>query len=705
MRFTSNEDGVPQSYSLREGSTIIGRHPSCHICVSGRNVSKRHLQVYVENGVVTIRDLGSANGTTVNGNPVTSCVLDHGDEVSLGGFRLSLDTADVEAAPAPPSTADPYAATATFDYEPSGARAAEPPGDMAGPGADAGPIDFKQEPSADDTPADGQFVPQAYAGPQALQPQVVARDGHMFLRDPRTNREVEIVPRGSRASADLSGYYAEQDAAEGKRNQYLVWAAIGVAVLLIIALAVTSTQNEPDVLVKPRFPRGDYNKLVDGSVELMSKGEFKKAIAGLKVAQKGRPTWQVADALLQVAEKWQESGKSFDEFNWLSIETPLRELERGSWSTSKVRTFAKERIERIYDLRQQEADAARAAKLLATGEPEKALAEFAKLPKDSLVHAKVAPLIAEAVSAAFNKHLRLGQSALRSRKWDGAIASFRAAEQYATNVQKTDIVRGIRTARKRQREEADLRAAHMRMREHTISSLKAAAHLLRDIEDSGPLGTKKAELQDLIARKIEEIKEDRTRALALSSYQSGDGVKAISIITTNQLTDLYALRSRIEAVMKIIKAAEAAEKARDWDLAKEKWLAAQREETLSKNAYNRQSVNALTALTSRAKSSEIANDYNKRADTALRKDDPEAARKLYLIAMKWDPAMTIGKDGLADLRHLAEITYRKARDHRHAGEKRQAIKLFEKVLRYVPEGATRHKDAKRQLAELRMESD
>jgi tetratricopeptide (TPR) repeat protein len=695
MRLTSNEGGVPQSYPLREGSSIIGRHPSCHICVPGRNVSKRHLQVYVENGVVTIRDLGSANGTMVNGNPVTSCVLEHGNEISLGGYRLVLDMNDAEGAP---PQADGHAAT--FDYEPGNQRAEARP--VEPPAPDDSPINFQEEPGEDVTPADGQFVPQAYApqSPQSLQPEVVARDGHMFLRDPRTNREIEVVPRGARASTDLSGYYAERDASAGKRNQYLIWAAIGVAVLMIIALAFTSTNTEIDPLPVDQFPRARYNSLVDDSIQQMTSGNFDKAVTDLKTAQKGRPTWQVADALLQVAEAWQESGKDFDEFNWLLVETPLRQLEDNPRSTSKVLGFATDRRKRIFDLQRQEADAANAVKLLNAGEPEQALAEFAKLPKDSLVRKKYAPQIARSVTAAFTKHLKAGQSALQAQQWDRAIAGFRKAEPYATTAQKADIDRGIRSAEKFKREEAVLRSAHMRMREHTLPSLQAADRLLDGIEDSGPIGQKKVELRQMIAQKREEIKAEGVRSKALMQYETGRGPEAIDTITKNQLTGLYGLRSRIENVMRLVKEAQDAETAKDWELAQAKWLAVQAEEDSPKNAYNRQSVNALASLKRRAR--DIAEDYNSRAEAALRAEKPKEARKLYLLAMKWDPRATIGKDGLANLLHVAKITYSRARDLRHEGNTEQAIHLFKKVLEYVPEGNQYHQWARRQLSELEM---
>ena len=168
MRFVS-EDG--KIFSLREGSLILGRHPSCNLTVQATGVSKKHIQCYIEGAAVTIRDLGSSNGTFVNGMRVSSCVLKDGDIISLGGYKLRLDLEGVEPSPAGETI-----------------RMAAPPPEPETPQGELTPIDFEKEPSSDDTPADGSFVPQSFQeAQQAIQPQVIARDGKMYLRDPRTN--------------------------------------------------------------------------------------------------------------------------------------------------------------------------------------------------------------------------------------------------------------------------------------------------------------------------------------------------------------------------------------------------------------------------------------------------------------------------------------------------------------------------------------
>ena len=74
---------------LEKAITSAGRHPHSDIFLDDVTVSRRHAEFrLIENGVVEIVDVGSLNGTYVNREPVDSAVLNHGDEVQLGKFRL-----------------------------------------------------------------------------------------------------------------------------------------------------------------------------------------------------------------------------------------------------------------------------------------------------------------------------------------------------------------------------------------------------------------------------------------------------------------------------------------------------------------------------------------------------------------------------------------------------------------------------------------
>ncbi len=64
--------------------TSIGRGSSNHIAVSDPSLSRRHCLVKGAETGFSLTDLGSSNGTYVNGVPVQERLLEHGDQISLG---------------------------------------------------------------------------------------------------------------------------------------------------------------------------------------------------------------------------------------------------------------------------------------------------------------------------------------------------------------------------------------------------------------------------------------------------------------------------------------------------------------------------------------------------------------------------------------------------------------------------------------------
>ena len=67
---------------------LIGRDAQCHLRPASQAISKRHCGLFVRDGKVYVKDLGSTNGTTVNGNKVDSTFLNEGDRVQLGDAML-----------------------------------------------------------------------------------------------------------------------------------------------------------------------------------------------------------------------------------------------------------------------------------------------------------------------------------------------------------------------------------------------------------------------------------------------------------------------------------------------------------------------------------------------------------------------------------------------------------------------------------------
>jgi pSer/pThr/pTyr-binding forkhead associated (FHA) protein len=72
---------------LRKDKTVIGREKS-DIVLKDPAISRNHAEIIKEAGKYRIKDLGSTNGTIVNGEKVDEKVLNHMDEIWLGKSRL-----------------------------------------------------------------------------------------------------------------------------------------------------------------------------------------------------------------------------------------------------------------------------------------------------------------------------------------------------------------------------------------------------------------------------------------------------------------------------------------------------------------------------------------------------------------------------------------------------------------------------------------
>lgn len=96
-------------YELGEFNTV-GRHPDNTIQILDRIISKSHCQILIEDGAFLLRDLGSMNGTFVNGVRVESAPLRDGDEISLGTTKMIFAESNTRADLAPASP--PRATTA-----------------------------------------------------------------------------------------------------------------------------------------------------------------------------------------------------------------------------------------------------------------------------------------------------------------------------------------------------------------------------------------------------------------------------------------------------------------------------------------------------------------------------------------------------------------------------------------------------------------
>lgn len=106
-----------QPILLTKDVTLVGRKSRlCDLIVERGSVSKLHCLIVKTDGLLFIRDLGSTNGTKVNGQRVTRGALLPGDELAFAGakFRIDLGPDDI---PGDAGDGDYLDTSADFDAE------------------------------------------------------------------------------------------------------------------------------------------------------------------------------------------------------------------------------------------------------------------------------------------------------------------------------------------------------------------------------------------------------------------------------------------------------------------------------------------------------------------------------------------------------------------------------------------------------------
>ena len=74
------------------GDAIIGRNKTCDVVIREKYISGQHVRIWFDRGEWYLEDLGSRNGTKVNGQRIARrVILDPEDEISVGGVRFVFE--------------------------------------------------------------------------------------------------------------------------------------------------------------------------------------------------------------------------------------------------------------------------------------------------------------------------------------------------------------------------------------------------------------------------------------------------------------------------------------------------------------------------------------------------------------------------------------------------------------------------------------
>jgi pSer/pThr/pTyr-binding forkhead associated (FHA) protein len=98
-----------RTYELKVDRTTVGRVSDNAFEIPEASVSSHHAEIILRGNDVVIRDLGSTNGTFINGEKITEAVLNPGQTLRFGTVEMRLDTGE-----APPAGAKPMGQSTTM---------------------------------------------------------------------------------------------------------------------------------------------------------------------------------------------------------------------------------------------------------------------------------------------------------------------------------------------------------------------------------------------------------------------------------------------------------------------------------------------------------------------------------------------------------------------------------------------------------------
>ncbi len=79
-------DGEEVTHDLPEDKTTVGRRPDNSLLIEDSSVSSNHAEIFFENNNFFVKDLGSTNGTYINGAKIKKAPLTHDDELRFGSI-------------------------------------------------------------------------------------------------------------------------------------------------------------------------------------------------------------------------------------------------------------------------------------------------------------------------------------------------------------------------------------------------------------------------------------------------------------------------------------------------------------------------------------------------------------------------------------------------------------------------------------------
>jgi len=104
----ANHSALANRMFALKSEMVVGRSKECDITLAAAHLSRRHAMLLVKNGLLYVKDLGSSNGTYVNGKRIVEARVKRGDELRFDSLSFGvigpadeLDKTTVRSAPNP----------------------------------------------------------------------------------------------------------------------------------------------------------------------------------------------------------------------------------------------------------------------------------------------------------------------------------------------------------------------------------------------------------------------------------------------------------------------------------------------------------------------------------------------------------------------------------------------------------------------------
>lgn len=616
-------------FPLRTGVLIAGRDPDCDLVLGSKKVSRRHARLTVMPDEVIVADLGSRNGLYIGDVQVKEGRLGDGDEVRIGDFSLTFASGRAVPADVPVAQAVPAAAAA---------------GEPA-----AGEADEEETPPADEE----LLLPAVRSG---AQPQLVEKEGKLFVVDPASGREVEIVPVRPGLPAEP---VSVTRLPTGKKRMRMIMIGMGAFVgLLVLAAIVKQAQPAPPPQM---MAKREYTNLLDNAVRAIDADNILEAGKAIEGARAGRPKDEEGHILRDIAIRWNSWQKDFlggaDE-----MEKLLREFRRYQSTPTSIE-FTDKWLRKIRQERAYSGYVYEAQRLIKEGKLGEALDLLGKLPADSRTRLKYADLIDRTRSSLIKDLTDKLEAAQRAGKWATAVAQVdKLIEQ---DPARADEYRKLReTLTQRGSEQDALQQAEDSRRQRDYDD---ALRILSRIPDTSPYAKR--------ARALEtDVRGEQTRQHAGVLYRAGQADEALKLVRNDASSAAQSLAARIERVLDARERALAAKKSGDLTAEQDAWLSIQEAEQDQDNAYRREALRELARFRDRLK--DRSSQYYEQGRASFQKEDYAAAREFFEKAMRVDPDQENGKAMLAEMTKRGRLEYNRGLNAERDGQKDAALRSY-----------------------------